>query len=396
MSGGKKHSNLMRARHGHARVTNIELFFDLVFVYAVTQLSHALLHDLSPMGGLRTLLLFLGVWWVWIYTSWVTNWLDPDHTSVRLVLLALTLIGLVFSTSLPDAFTSKGMIFAGAYVTMQIGRSLFMLWALRGYNPANYRNFLRVICWLILSSIFWIWGGTQAGDMRLLLWATALAIEYVSPAILFYVPGLGRSSTSDWNVEGGHLAERCSLFIIIALGESLLVAGASFGEGAWNEERLIGFAVAFLGAVAMWWIYFDTGAERGAKLIASADDPGQIARISYTYLHLLIVAGIIVAAVGNALLLANPHDIAGTGALAVLLGGPALYLLGNGLFKRVIVGHFPLSHIGGLAMLAITLYFARPHNTLEIGAAAALILVIVAAWEMRSLRHYRAGLRREQ
>ena len=297
MTSPERRAGLLRARgaHEHARVTNVELFFDLVFVFAVTQLSHSLLKNLTPLGAARTALLFLAVWWVWIYTSWVTNWLDPERTPVRLLLFALMLAGLVLSTSIPQAFDAKGLAFALAYVFMQVGRSLFMVWALGNSSPGNVRNFQRITAWLALAGVFWIAGAFAEGGVRLGLWGAALAVEYVSPAVGFWTPGLGRSTTDDWDVEGGHLAERCSLFIIIALGESLLVTGATFEGLPWTAPTVAAFAVAFVGSVAMWWIYFDTGAERGVRRITTSDDPGRLARLIYTYVHLLVVGGVIVA-----------------------------------------------------------------------------------------------------
>src|SRR5579859_3881612 len=224
--------SLLRPRQPgmHGKVTNIELFFDLVFVYAVTQLSHTLLRDLSVIGALHVLLLFLAVWWVWIFTGWITNWLDPDRLAVRLLMLALMFAGLLLSTALPKAFDGHGLIFAGAYVFMQVGRSLFMTWALRHSSQAARRNFYRITTWLAIPGVLWIAGALMSGETRLGYWAVALAIEYLGPAASFYVPGLGGSSTSEWDVEGGHMAERCSLFVIIALGESVVVTGSSFAD----------------------------------------------------------------------------------------------------------------------------------------------------------------------
>src|SRR5215510_13701832 len=151
--------SLLRDRGERARVTYTELFFDLVFVFAVTQLSHNLIEHFSVLGLIETTLLLMAVWWVWIYTSWATNWLDPERTPVRLMLFALMLAGLVLSTSIPKAFADKGLALAGAYVFMQVGRCLFMLWALRHHSAASYRNFLRITSWFILSGVFWIAGG---------------------------------------------------------------------------------------------------------------------------------------------------------------------------------------------------------------------------------------------
>src|SRR3954452_9449221 len=394
MTSPERRAGLLRARgaHEHARVTNVELFFDLVFVFAVTQLSHSLLKNLTPLGAAHTALLFLAVWWVWIYTSWVTNWLDPERTPVRVLLFALMVAGLGLSTSIPQAFDAKGLAFALAYDFMQVGRSLFMVWALGDSSPGNVRNFQRITAWLALAGVFWIAGAFAEGGVRLGLWGAALAVEYVSPAVGFWTPGLGRSTTDDWDVEGGHLAERCSLFIIIALGESLLVTGATFEGLPWTAPTVAAFAVAFVGSVAMWWIYFDTGAERGVRCITTSDDPGRLARLIYTYVHLLVVGGVIVASVADELVLAHPAGRTEVTTAAAVLGGPALFLLGNLLFKRAIAGRVPLSHLAGLGLLAGFVSAAAVASPLLLGAAVAVALAIVALWETVSLRSSRPAI----
>jgi low temperature requirement protein LtrA len=379
---------LLRVRHGHeqSRVTFVELFFDLVFVFAITQLSHTLLARMTLAGLAQTTLLFMAVWWVWIYTSWATNWLDPERAAVRLMIFALMLAGLVLSTSIPDAFESKARAFAGAYVFMQLGRTFFMLWALKGNNPANYRNFQRIIAWLSLSALFWTSGAFVEGNARFACWAVALLVEYISPMLRFWTPGLGTSTTSDWDVEGGHLAERCGLFIIIALGESVLVTGAKVASLPWTSVTIAAFLVAFIGSVAMWWLYFNIGAERGSRHITSSDDPGRIARSAYTYMHLPLIAGIVVGAVGDELVLVHPTVPTNGETVAVLLGGPALYLIGNLLFKRATSRRMGLSHMIGLAVLVLLVPVSSVLNPLSLGTAATAVLVIVAVWETLSLR----------
>jgi low temperature requirement protein LtrA len=380
--------NLLRERgdHAHGRVTFVELFFDLVFVFAVTQLSHALLEHLTPLGLAQTTLLFLAVWWVWIYTTWVTNWLDPRYTAVRLMLFALMLAGLILSTSIPKAFETAGLAFAGAYVFMQVGRSLFMLWCVRNHSAANFRNFQRICAWLAFAGLFWIVGALTDGTAQLGLWSVALFIEYLAAWAGFWTPGLGRSTTADWDVEGHHMAERCGLFIIIALGESVLVTGATFARLALSPLTVAAFATAFVGSVAMWWIYFNIGAERASRHIATTADPGRQARMAYTYLHIPLVAGIIVAAVADELVLAHPSGHIDDKTIAAILGGPALYLFGNLLFKRTVYGLFPLSHIAGLLLLAALFPVAHSFSPILLAAAATLALVVVAIWETRSLR----------
>jgi low temperature requirement protein LtrA len=181
------------------------------------------------------------------------------------------------------------------------------------------------------------------------------------------------------------MAERCALFVIIALGESILIIGATFAEQSWAPLALAAFAVAFVGSIAMWAVYFNIGAERGSRQIAASDDPGRIARSGYTYLHMPIIAGIIVCAVGDDLVLHDPLIAATPAAVAVLLGGPALYLAGNALFKRLSAPNIPFSHLVGLVLLAALVPFASSTTTLVLAAAATVVLIIVVAWEWGSL-----------
>jgi low temperature requirement protein LtrA len=384
-------TNQLRGRpeHGnHHRVSFVELFFDLVFVFAVTQLSHGLLKHLTPIGAVQTGLLLLSVWWVWIYTTWATNWLDPDRPAVRMMLFAVMLAGLVMSASIPRAFEDRGLWFAFAHVIIQVGRTLFMLWALRLHDAANFRNFQRIAVWFIAAAPFWIVGGLADGWLRIALWIAALVIEYAGPIMYFWVPGLGRSATADWRIDGSHMAERCGLFIIIALGESILITGATFANLPWTLTTAAAFLAAFAGSVALWTIYFNIGAERSSRLISASHDPGRFARNAYTYLHLLIVAGIIVIAVGDELVLHHPggHDgHTDTTTATVIIGGPALYLVGNALFKRLSAPHLPLSHLAGLGLLALLTPAAMVATPLVLSTASTVVLIVVVVWEWRSL-----------
>jgi len=388
-------ARLFRARgQAPAVVTMVELFFDLVFVFAITQLSHGLLAQLDLRGALQTGLLMVAVWWVWIFTTWVTNWLEPAHSAVRLLLFALMGAGLLMSAALPQAFGARGAVFAGAYVAMQLGRTLFFLWASRGAEAGRARNFQRIGAWLALAGVFWLLGAGLEGDQRLACWALALGLEFIAPALFFWVPGLGRSSLSDWDVDGGHMAERCALFVIIALGESLLISGATLAGLTWSPEVLLAFGAAFVGSVAMWWLYFDKGQHDGHHRIAQPEHAGRHARIGYTYLHLPIVAGIVVCAVADELALAHP-DHASPAALAALLGGPLLYLLGVGGFKWSSRGSRlpPLSHLAGItALLGMALAAPALHlSALALLVASAGLLIVVAVWEHLSLRHRAHG-----
>ncbi|MQR02608.1 low temperature requirement protein A [Glaciimonas soli] len=378
--------NLLRTRDGHeAKVLPIELFFDLVYVFAVTQLSHHLLENLTPIGALQTLVLWFAVWLVWQYTCWVSNWFDPNTFQIRMLLLAIMLVGLVMSAALPDAFGERGLIFAACYAAMQIGRTLYIVLYL-GRSHALSKNFQRMLGWLCISGAFWIAGGLSYGHSRLIFWALAVACEYLSPMFGLWLPGLGRSQTQEWTIEGGHMAERCQLFVIVALGESILVTGASLSHMAnWTAPTLIAFLVAFLGSLAMWWIYFDTSSEAGTEAIVHSKDPGRIGAY-FHYTHVIIVAGVIVAAVGNELAIAHPSGHLDNGSLAVLIGGPIIYLLGNGIYKTVVYAWFPLSHMIGLTALAVLIPLTYRADLLMVSGLTTAILIIVAIQESVSRR----------
>jgi low temperature requirement protein LtrA len=370
----------------HARVTYAELLFDLVFVFAVTQISHTLLGRFTPLGALQTTLLFLGVWWVWVYTSWITNWFNPELTPVRILLFLLMLGGLVLSTSIPKAFEERGLWFAAAYAAMQVGRTVFWVASTPPTRPLARMSAIRVLVWLSISAVFWIAGGFAEGELRLILWATALAIEYVSPAVRFWIPRYGASSLADWIVEGGHMAERCAGFIIIALGESIVVTGATFADLPWTLETVTAFMAAFIGALAMWWIYFHKGADAGSEQISRSSEPGRLARLAYTYLHMPIVAGIILSAVADELVLTHPADHSDLKTVLSAIGGPLLFLIGTILFKHTFRRFLQLSHGVGIVALCILAWFASGLSPLMLSILTTAILVVVAVWESISLK----------
>ena len=397
MAGDDQRGALFRSivPNQHSRVTYAELFFDLVFVFAVTQVSHTLLGRFTPLGAFQTTLLFLAVWWVWVYTSWITNWLNPERTPVRILLFALMLGGLVLSTSIPKAFESRGLWFAVAYAAMQVGKTVFLWVSTPPSRPLARLNAVRITAWLSMSAIFWIVGGFEQGHQRLLLWAIALGIEYISPAARFWIPKYGASAVADWAVEGGHMAERCAGFIIIALGESIVVTGATFADLPWTTETVSAFASAFIGALAMWWIYFHKGAEAGSELISRSSEPGRLARLAYTYLHMPIVAGIILSAVADQLVLTHPAEHSDPKTVLSATGGPLLFLIGTILFKHTIRGWLQLSHGAGIIALAILAWFASDFSPLILSILTTAIMIMVATWESISLRSAAAEPRSE-
>lgn len=380
---------LLRHRDGHhARVTFEELFFDLVYVFAVTQLSHELLHNLTASGVVETLILWFAVWLGWQYTCWVTNWFDPETPRIRGMMFATMLLGLVMAASIPQAFSDRGLIFAGVYVAMQVGRTAFIALQLPPGHPLapNYR---RMLGWVSISAVFWIAGALALHEMRVLLWSVAILCEYVSPMFGFALPGLGRSRTQEWTIEGGHLAERCQLFVIVALGETVLASGATLADAkSWDVSVVLALLATFVGTLAMWWLYFGTSSKDATAAITRSDDPGRIGAY-FHYVHAILIAGVIATAVGNDLVLAHPHAYPVFAQVAILFAGPALYLLGSAVYKRVVYGVLPKSHLVGVLMLLALAPWANNFDMLVIGWLTTVVVLIVSFWEARLLSSLR-------
>ena len=380
----------MRERTGPQRVTNVELFFDLVFVFAVTQLSHFLLagppHHGAVRTGLEAALLLIMVWQLWAYTTWVTNWLDPDRIAVRLLLLGLAVVSLVMSAALPTAFTSSGLIIGASYLVMQVGRSAF---AVAGIGDRGVRlNFERILSWCVVSGLLALGGGFAHGAARDLLWASAVAVDLLGGIVGFYTPWHGRSRTADWTIEGGHFAERCQGFILIAIGESIIVIGATLAERLGGESTLTGaeitaFLVAVISSIGFWWIYFDRSAKDAADVIARSADPGRLGRSAYHFIHPVMVAGIIVAAAADG---ESASAAAGNGwgghasawAASLILAGPAIFLGGHAAFKFTIWRKVNWPRIIAIVVLGLLGVAAAAVPAVVLSACAAATVVAVA------------------
>ena len=371
------------------RVTYIELFFDLIFVFALTQLSRYLYANQSWVGALESIILVLALWWLWVYTTWVTNWLDPAKLPVRGVVIGLSLIGLVISTSIYDSFGDQGLVFAIAYVVLQLGRTVFMVLALARHDPALHATFLRILLWLSVASVFWIVGALMPLSLRLPAWLIALAIEYGSASLGFRIPGLKAPGVDDWDVSGPHIAERSALFVIIAVGESFLVTGFAFVDQEASAFGIFGLFLAFVNGVAMWWLYFDHGEQAGSKSISASSEPGRIARLAYTYVHAIIIAGIVLTSVADKSVLEHPEDAMTLPAAVTIAGGPLFYLVGLLLFRWIVTRTVLGSHFVGVALLAVAGTASAVMTPLGLGAATSFILVTVAAWE--TIARVRAG-----
>jgi low temperature requirement protein LtrA len=374
------------------RATTLELFYDLVFVFAITQVSHLLLDDLSWLGAGEALMALLVVWWAWNYTTWVTNELDPDSIAVRLLLLWLMLVTLVLAIAIPDAFGRRALLFAGSYVVIQLSRHLFLTFVAASKGTIERERAGRILFWFGVAGVFWIAGALVEDGARATLWILALVIDLVAPLHLYSIPGRPRLPPTTWEVETAHFAERFQLFMIIALGETIVLTGATTAVLDLDAARVTAFCLAFLATAALWWLYFDYVARIAERRLALAPNRTQLARDGYTYLHAVLVAGIILAAVGDELVIAHPSEELPRAELLAVVGGPALYLLGLALFRLRMAGSIAWRRLGGAVacLLVGAVGFALP----ALAVAALLVAVlagVIGAEQLASARRRARG-----
>jgi low temperature requirement protein LtrA len=319
-----------------ALTSSVELFFDLVFVLAVTQLSSVLVDDLTVAGAGKTLFLLLTAWWAWIYTTWMTNWFDPEERFVRGVLLVGMLASLFGSIAIPDAFGDRAWLFVGGYVGIQLVRNGFMVRATRPSDPLH-RPLVRILVWSAWVSVIWLVGALLDGDARAYVWIVALALDYAGPMVGHRAPGLGRSVPTDWHLVPSHFSDRLQLFVMIALGETIVAAGVTAADLEMNATRVAAVVVSFGVSVAFWWLYFDSHAEGATRALQSRKtERGQVGR-TLSYVHVPIVAGIVVSAVAAELVIAHPGQDLHTNELIPLAAGPVLFLAGTMIFKASVL-----------------------------------------------------------
>jgi low temperature requirement protein LtrA len=394
--GAKCHALISMSRYqrthdgAEQKTTTLELFYDLVFVFAITQVSHFLLEHLTWEGAGQATLVLLVVWWSWNYTTWVTNELDPEAIAVRLLLIGLMLASFLMAIAIPEAFGDRALLFAGAYVVIQVGRHTFLTFAAAGPGTIERERSGRILIWFLVAAVFWIAGGIADGPLRTVLWLIGLAIDYAGPLCTFWVPGMKRVPMSAWELETSHFAERFQLFVILALGESIVVTGATTAGDDLDAARLASFAVAFLGTAAMWWLYFDYAAAIAQRRLELATNRTQMARDAYTYLHVVMVAGVIVAAVGDEVVIAHPDEALHGAELVVVWAGPAIYLLAQALFRLRMAGTLSTKRLGGAVACVLLGLVGGSFAALVLAALLVAVLVAVIAAETVSGQRRRA------
>jgi low temperature requirement protein LtrA len=362
----------LRSGQGERRATYFELFFDLIYVFAITQLSHHLLGDLSWAGAAETLLLLLAVYWAWNYTTWMTNWFDPETVAVRLTLILVMMASLLMAVAIPEGFDERAALFAASYCALQVVRNGFVV-AVTPSGPFH-RNFLQILVWSILSIPLWLCGAAVEDRARWILWLAALGLDLAAPLIRYWLPLWGATPMSEWQIDPGHFSERFQLFVIIVLGESIVITGSTASGADLDTAVVAALGLAFLSSAGLWWLYFGSLTTTAVRRIAADEIPGQLGRDAYTYLHIPIVAGVLLASVGDELVIAHPgDDLAMAGAL-VALGGPALFIVGLMAFGARVGRHRSWTHAAAALGLLGFIPVASQLSGLVVAAIVTVVL----------------------
>ncbi|MEH0823645.1 MULTISPECIES: low temperature requirement protein A [unclassified Micromonospora] len=344
---------LLRGAISSPRATFLELFFDLVFVFALTRVSRRLIDDVSanPPDVVRqaaqTVLLFLALWLVWSLTAWVTSRYEPEQSVIQFVVVASMFASMVMAVALPRAFAERALLFAVGYVAIQVGRPLLLTLVLGGHPRRAVTG--RIMLWSAVGAVPWLLGALLPPAQEV-LWTLALAWDYAGLALGWPVPGRGTVRTSGWAVMGEHLAERYQQFFLIALGETILVIGMTASVGDFTAGQALGFTLSFVTTALLWRIYFHRAGHVLTEAIRVARSPGVLGE-SASWTHLLIVGGVLLTGVGYELVIAHPSGRTPLGWAVFVAGGPAIFLVARARFEYEIFGRVSRSRVVGAVLL---------------------------------------------
>jgi low temperature requirement protein LtrA len=355
------------------RTSSVELLWDLVFVFAVTQVTTLLIHHLTWGGFGRAMLIMALVWWAWSAFVWAANAEASDSTALRLTLLVATAFIFIAGLALPEAMTSEGLLFAITYAVVRLLHLALYADASRK-GSASWTAIAGFAVTVAIGMGLLVVGGFLHGTARIVLWAVAVAIDYAGPAWLTRerLRGLQRVAVA-------HFAERYSLFVIICLGESIVEIGlgATRTRVPLSGEVVAVVALGLLTTVGMWWTYFDRFAQVAEESLRAHDDPVLAAADGYSYLHLVIVAAIITFAAGDRLLVRDPGVAPSEAVRLALCGGAAAYLIGHIAFRLRMTGTIGYEKV--IVAGALLLFFALSgslHGWLIAAVVAALLAVL--------------------
>ncbi|MFG1917943.1 low temperature requirement protein A [Micromonospora sp. NPDC048898] len=386
----RRDEGLVRDAASRQRATFLELFLDLVFVFALTRISARVISDFTDgqrgvYAGLgQALLLFLALWAVWSLTVWSTSWLDPEAPIVQTVIVMTAVGAMTMAVAVPDGFGARASLFAITYVSLQIGRVVYFHVA--GHGRPDPRQTFRVLFWFGLSAPLWVLGGlTAEGSVRGPLWTTAALIDYAGLFLGWPTPRLGARRLGVQAIAAEHLAERYQQFLLIALGEAIFVIGLAFSGSEFHADQTGGFLVALATTVLLWRIYFHVA---GGLLDAAISRSRKAARLAtdMAFAHLIMIAGIVLTGVGFELFITEPRGHLPAAWLIAILGGPVLFLAGRATLEYQVFARVSRSRIAGLLALGLLVPVTLRLDPLSAGAVTAVVLLGVAVADSRRSR----------
>jgi low temperature requirement protein LtrA len=367
------------------KTSYLELFFDLVFVFAFTQVTALILEDTSAQGFARSALVLAMVWWAWSAYAWMTNAIDVDNAVTRLIIFAAMAAGFFMALAVPDAFQDEAAWFAVAYFVVRVLNTTLFAWGVRD-DPGNLRATLRLAPWFLGAALVALAGGFVDPDYRAWVWLASLVID---------VAGTLTVARLEWRVSPSHFAERFALIVIIALGESIVAIGIATSGLERDATYALSVLVAFAGVAALWWTYFDftaTAAERSLRR-APPSRRGVLARDVFTFFHYPVVLGIILYAVAAKKTLEHPLDPLSKAGRWSLGLGIAVFLVAFALMRFRVVRRIAWERLAAAALaLALALALDGTDAVVTLGAVIA-VLVLSVAVEAARLREVRSDLR---
>ncbi|WP_328653037.1 low temperature requirement protein A [Micromonospora sp. NBC_00330] len=382
---------LVRSEASFQRATFLELFLDLVFVFALTRISARVIVDFTDgqrgvYAGLgQALLLFLALWAVWSLTVWSTSWLDPEAPIVQTVIV-ITMIGaMTMAVAVPDGFGMRAGLFAITYVSLQIGRVVYF--HIAGHGKPDPRQTSRVLVWLGLSAPLWIVGGlVSTGTVRGVLWTLAVLIDYTGLFLGWPTPRIGAQRIGGQVIAAEHLAERYQQFFLIAIGEAVFVIGLAYSGSGFHADQTGGFLLALTTTVLLWRVYFHIAGKVLDAAIGRARDAARLAT-DMAFAHMVMIAAIVLTGVGFELFITEPLGHLPATWLIAIFGGPVLFLAGRSALEYQVFGRVSRSRLSGLLAFGLLMPAALHLQPLTAGAVAAVVLLGVAAADTRRSRH---------
>ncbi|WP_433114841.1 low temperature requirement protein A [Micromonospora sp. CA-246542] len=364
----------------------LELFFDLVYVFALVTLATMLADDLTATGVARALVLLLAFTMIWALTVWTADTIDLDRPSGQGHLIGVAASSLLLAAVAAEAYDEHALIFAITFVFIPLSTSAYYAVVVsRGRSLP--RSTIRIQTWKAVTGVGWIAGALVGGPAQLPIWAVAIVVEYVGAACGWPLPRIGRSRPRDWRLIHERVVERYRQFVIIALGVSILATGTTFSRGDYTRDRVWALLVVFSTVVLMWRIYIYRAGELLTDAIARSTDPALLTQ-SAAVTHLIMVAGIAGAAITSDLVVGRPMGGTPPSWAAVILGSPALYLLGRGLLDVTVFGRISRSRLAGIVLLACLAPATAVLPPVGVALLAMVVLALIAVANTVSTRRH--------